>query len=578
MLSWLANKHKRENCLNTLSPLQKILSIAVLISIVFVVFIQVKNAGFQNYDDFEYLENDIVLDGFSKNNLQKMLTTPVNSNWHPVTILSLAVDYKIYGLTPAGFHLTNLLIHALTTVFVFLVMYLILQQYWQSFFVAVLFAVLPLNVEPVAWVAERKGLLAGLGFILTLYLYLQYNRSGKIKYYYFSITFFVLGLLAKASIVFTPVLLVLVDIYFKSQQGDFKPGNLASILKKNSIYFFISIVFTFITVYIHSKTGALESAAVIGFVDRLINMIVSYVTYIRQFFIPFDLSVFYVYRVDHGVIKIFGFLFFLAGLTFLFYRARRNQPYLLLGWLWFIFAMLPTSGIIQTGIHAHADRYMYIPSLGLIIILVMFFSDISKRFKHGENVFLVIMFGVSMAFASISYIQAGYWESPKTLFEKLLKHDKKNQLANWHLSTYYLKKGNVSQGMKYYTKVTEQEHKVFGLYQKTARLLITIPDYKHAEHVLKDGILAFPNADVHYRLLGRLYAVQNRFKKATPLLHKAIKLNPYNPANLRVLIERYSFAEDYLTAKKYCDVLTSKYSYYQYGINLCEEINAKISR
>ncbi len=563
--------------MSTLSPRQVFLSIALLLCVILIAFSQVISFDFQNYDDFEYIDNPVIQNGIGLSNLGAILITPVNSNWHPVTLFSFALDYKLFGSSPAGFHLTNLILHMITALFVFLCMHLLLKNYWQSIFIALLFAVLPLNVEPVAWVAERKGLLAGFGFILTLYMYLQYKNTGKVKYYYFSIVFFILGLLSKASIVFTPMLLLIVDIYLLKQSFQFKLYELKLLLKEKIPYFFIAIAFTIITIYVHYNTGAMESATVIDFTDKIKNTILSYVTYLRQFIFPYDLSVFYGYRIDHGLSKVGFALTGLIGITVLFYKIRINKPYLLFGWLWFVFAMAPTSGIIQTGIHAHADRYMYIPSIGLIIILVVYSAHILEKFKNGNTLFLLLMFGFSLLFTTLSYYQGRHWESPKTLFTKVLKHDETNQLANWHLSTYYLKKQNVEKGLFYYEKVTLEEHKVFGLYQKTARLLINIPDYLQAERVLKDGIQAFPDADVHYRLLGRLYAVQKRFKEATPLLHKAIKLNPYNPANLRVLTERYYFAKDYLIAQQYCKILTSRFSYYEYGISLCRKINNEVN-
>lgn len=559
--------------MSALSPRQLFLSVALLCAIIFVVFSQVIGFEIQNYDDLEYIDNPIIQQGISSDNFRDLLLSPVNSNWHPVTLFSLALDYEFFGRKPLGFHLSNLILHMLTTVFVFLSMRLIFKDYWQSIFIAAIFSVLPLNVESIAWIAERKGLLAGLGFILTLYMHLQYKNTGKIKFYYFSIIFFLLGLLSKASIVFTPILIVIVDFYLLKKSSQFSFHKLKPLLKEKIPYFFIAIIFTVITIYVHYYTGAMESATVIEFSDKIKNTIISYSTYLRQFILPYDLSVFYGYRIDHKLSKVGIILIGLIFITVFFYKIRKHKPYLLFGWLWFIFAIAPTSGIIQTGIHAHADRYMYIPSIGLIIILVVFFAHASAKFRYGQTLFLSLMFGLVLLFMTLSYYQTRHWESPKTLFTKVLKHDETNQLANWHLSTYYLKKQEVDKGLAHYEKVRAVSHNVFGLYQKTARLLLSIPDYELAERVLQDGIQTYPNADVHYRILGRLYAVQNRFKDATPLIRKAISLNPKNPANLRVLTEKYYFEGDYLSAEKYCDELTSRFSYYQYGLSLCRKIS-----
>lgn len=556
---------------------QLLFTVFALITVNLFVFLQVNEFEFQNYDDPEYINHPVIQNGVSFNNLYSIFTASVNSNWHPVTVFSFALEYQIVGKNASSFHLTNLTLHILTTLIVFFSMRMLIRNFWGSFFIALLFSVLPLNVESVAWVAERKGLLAGLAFFLSFYFYLRYRTVDSKKYYYFSIIVFILGLLSKASIVFTPVLLLLTEIFYLNRSEYVNSNTLKLTLIKLIPYFILAFLFSLITIYIHNKTGALEADKLLGVADKITNAIHSYGIYLWQFFAPFNLSVFYSYKFDHNPVLTSVILFGLLAVTVFFYKLRKTQPYLLFGWLWFIFAMAPTSGIIQTGIHAHADRYMYVPSIGLLFLIVNSIATITAKFKNSHSLFLTFMFGFSLIFSIISYFQTQDWESPQTLFSKVLKRDKTSQVANWGLSAYYINKNNISAGMKYYEKVREVKVGIFSLYQGIARLLLKNNYYKEAERVLKDGIQVYPNADVHYRLLGRLYAVQKRFNEATPLILKAIELNPYYPANLRVLTERYYFAGDYVTAKKYCDVLTSKYNNYQYGIDLCNKIENTFS-
>ncbi len=354
----------------------------VLAAITFAVFGQTLNHEFVNFDDNDYVyENPVVAQGLTFRGIVWAFTHVHSANWHPLTWLSHMLDCQLYGLHPGGHHLTNVLLHIATVIVLFLVLRQMTGALWRSAFVAALFAIHPLRVESVAWVAERKDVLSGLFFMLTIGAYVRYaRRPWSLARHGLVALLFAMGLMSKPMLVTLPVVLLLLD-YWPLQRVE--PGKLSGLVLEKLPLFALSAASCAVTFLAQSQ--AIQSIGSFSLPLRLGNALAASMIYLGQIVYPAGLAAFYPYPLN-GLpaweVALAGLL--LVGFSIVAWRERRKQPWLLMGWLWYLVMLLPVAGIIQVGVQAHADRYTYLPQIGVYMAVTWLAAEWGAKWRMGR--------------------------------------------------------------------------------------------------------------------------------------------------------------------------------------------------
>ncbi len=406
------------------------------------VFGQTLKHPFFNLDDAVYVsQNPNVTNGLTWRGIVWAFTHVETSVWTPLTTVSHMVDCQFFGVAPGGHHLTNVLLHIAAAILLFLVLRGMTGALWPGAFVAALFAVHPLRVESVAWVAERKDVLSGVFFLLALGAYARYAHRPSAGRYLAVFLLFGAGLLAKPMLVTLPVVLLLLDLWPLGRWRSEGSGMWGLFLEKVPL-FALSAASCVVTLFGGGK--ALGNARVlISLPQRLGNAAVSCVTYMRQMFWPSGLALMYPFPAGgQPVWKIALSVLLLALLTTGAFLARKKRPYLLVGWLWYLVMLLPVAGIAYTwGREAHADRYTYLPQIGLYLALTWAAMDISASWPRRREILGITAVGLLAALALCARVQAGYWRDSETLWKHTLARTSGNAFAHVGLGLALLGRG-----------------------------------------------------------------------------------------------------------------------------------------
>jgi tetratricopeptide (TPR) repeat protein len=391
----------------------------VLALATFAVYLPVRNHEFVGYDDDVYVtENPNILSGLSWQSVKWAFTTAHGTNWHPLTSLSHQLDCQLFGLNSRAHHLVNVLFHVANTLLLFIVLSRMTKGFWQSVFVAGLFALHPLHVESVAWVAERKDMLSTMFWLLTMLAYAKYAERPSTGRYIVALVLFVLGLLSKPMLVTLPLVLLLLDYWPLNRFQNSKFSILTSIIEKVP-FFALSAISSVITFLVQQKGGAMT---LIPLKERVTNAICSYLAYLGKMFWPVNLAVLYPHPAGFLPVSravIYGIILILITALVVYYG--RRYKYLVTGWLWYLGTLVPVIGIVQVGAQAMADRYTYVPLTGIFIIIAFGAADLLKniRFKR----FILTAFAVPVLFGCvlITSAQLKHWKNSYLLFEHALK-------------------------------------------------------------------------------------------------------------------------------------------------------------
>ena len=416
----------------------QILICLALAVITIAVFGQILGHRFVRYDDDVYVTlNEAVKAGLTGRSIFWALFTTANANWHPLTWLSLMTDYQIYGLDPRGFHLTNLLLHVANVLLLFLVLRRMTKSVWRSALVAALFGIHPLHVESVAWVGERKDVLSALFWMLTMGAYALYvERPGALRWR-LTLIFFALGLMAKPMLVTLPIVLLLLDYWplrrmkVAGSKDDGIP--LADLAREKVPLFAMSFLSCFITYKAQQQGGAFSGPDAFPLPVRIWNALLSYAMYLQDTVSPKGLAVFYPHP-EKGipVWQIAVSVLVLASITALVIRSARSKPHLIVGWLWYVITLVPVIGLIQVGVQARADRYMYLPIIGLAVAVAWLLpgrrGDMETR-GHGAMPSFAFAAATILLLAGAAYVQTGYWKDSVTLFTRATRVTRDNALA-----------------------------------------------------------------------------------------------------------------------------------------------------
>ncbi len=396
---------------------------------------------FVDYDDNVYVTgNPEVKNGLTGKAIVWAFTTGHTGNWHPLTWLSHIVDCQLFGLKPLGHHLTNLFLHVLNTILLFLVFKTMTVQRWPSAFVAAIFAVHPVHVESVAWVAERKDVLSGLFWILTMAAYERYARQPSLRRYFPVAAAMGLGLMAKPMLVTMPFVLLLLDYWplERIQWREEKNGGTFWTLAVEKIPLFImSGISSVITVIVQRGGGTVVPSAMLSVDVRVANAVISYLRYIKKMIYPSGLSVFYPYHSQSLLLAILCFVILVLVTAAVIYFGRRRR-YIATGWFWYVGTLVPVIGIVQVGSQSMADRYTYVPLIGLFIIIAWCASELSAGWRYQKIVLGICSAAVVTGLLASTRMQVRHWQNSDTLFEHALAVTEDNSITHNHYGIFLL--------------------------------------------------------------------------------------------------------------------------------------------
>jgi cytochrome c-type biogenesis protein CcmH/NrfG len=506
--------------------------------LIFSVYWQVGGYSFIAFDDDTYVyENPHVQKGLTQEGVSWSFTTFHASNWHPVTWISHMADVELFGSNAGWHHRMNGLFHLLNTLLLYLVLWRMTGRLWHSAFVAALFGVHPLHVESVAWIAERKDLLSTLFWILTMGVYLRYVRRPSLGRYLPVAIFFALGLMCKPMGVTLPFVLLLMDWWplrrmTPLDSSDFRPWHYS--LSAWSRFAWekvpllgLSAISCFITFLAQSRGGAVRSLDYMPFGLRISNAFVSYVSYLGQMVWPSSLAMFYPHpasiaaQASIPVWKIMCAALLLGGFSFLVMRHAQRRPYLPVGWLWYVGTLVPVIGLVQVGNQAMADRYTYVPLIGVFIAIAWGIPDLFSRIRF-RNLALGVLAGAVVAALSVAaWNQVGYWRNNVTLFSRMLAVTQDNWLAWNNLGLTYGSLGQPQKAIDHFREAlrikpgyADALYNLGMTYDKLGQSHQAIVYYREALRVKPDYAKAWNNLGTVYHELGQLEQADTYYRKA----------------------------------------------------------------
>jgi Flp pilus assembly protein TadD len=416
---------------------------------VLLVFGQTLQHDFVNYDDAAYVvENRHVTAGLTVPAVVWAFRSDHASNWHPLTWLSHMLDCQMYGLNAGGHHLSNLLLHAASAMVLFLVLWRMTGDLWPGALVAALFAIHPLHVESVAWVAERKDVLSGLFFMLTLAAYVGYARHALSYARYLTVVvLFALGLMAKPVLVTLPFVLLLLDYWplGRMRSPGMGPFPWRLVVEKIPLLA-LTIVSCVATCF--AQSHAVVCLGAISVSSRIVNALISYVAYLGQFFYPVGLAAFYPHPGSHlPAWQVVGAFLLLAGVTVGVVQWRRPYPYLLVGWFWYLGMLVPMIGLVQVGEHARADRYTYLPQIGLCIALSWGAAQAVAAWRRHGGLFRAATVLAVSGMMVCAWQQTSYWSDSETLWTHTIACTAHNNVAHCSLGVALRQKGKLTEAI-----------------------------------------------------------------------------------------------------------------------------------
>ena len=498
-----------------------------LVSAILAVYWQVGNFEFTLYDDGDYVyKNNYIKDGLTFNNIIWSFTSTYAANWHPLTWISHMADISMYGLNPGQHHLINVIFHIFNTLLLFYIFHQMTGKLWQSGFVAALFALHPLHVESVAWIAERKDILCAFFGMLTIISYIRYVKQSDLKFYLLALLFFSAGLMAKPMLVTLPFILLLLD-YWPLNRFAFIPSNVTisiqgkfrsplglRLIQEKLLFILLSTSSSCITIYAQQSGGAVASLDSITMDVRIANAIVSYVNYIGKMLWPCCLSVFYPHPGLSPLWQVTSGCLFLATMFFLIFRYGRKYPYLAVGWLWFVGTLIPVIGLVQVGSQRMADRYTYMPLIGLFIIIAWGIPDLLRQLAHLKITLTMLVILTLSACMFATWIQVSYWRNDITLFQHALDVTDNNYIAHNNLGLALARQGQLDQAKHHYYESLRIEPSHKRAHNNLGIVLSVENNQNEAIKHFKAAIKADPDYEAALNNLGFVLYNQGKLKEA----------------------------------------------------------------
>jgi len=455
---------------------------AALIALIWFVFGQTRNFPFINFDDPEYVyEVPEINSGLTLHNIAWAFTHWPSTNWFPLKNISHMIEFQFFGFNPGAFHLTNLFLHTIAALLLFLLLRQMTGSSWRSAFVAAIFAIHPLRAESVVWIEERKDVLSGVFFMLTLLAYLRYTRKRSLARYLTMSILFAAGLLSKPMLVTTPVILLLLDYWSRFAGANFTAGlreredanrsreagnaspartSVWETERRETAINWPKLIAEKIPLLVLAGADAFLSAGGIAsahstadqlpFFARVGNALVSYIIYIWQMIWPAKLGVFYpLPQNGYPFWQIAIAAAILLAVTITVFALRKSRPYLLVGWLWYLLMLAPVIGLIQINLQAHADRYTYLPQIGLYLMITWGVADLLASWRYRLQIRSAAAVVIIFSFAFVARVQASYWRDTEMLWTHTIAVTKEDYFAHASLADFLMRRGRVNEAIKH---------------------------------------------------------------------------------------------------------------------------------
>jgi tetratricopeptide (TPR) repeat protein len=499
---------------------------AALAVLTLATFCPVLQCDFVDFDDPDYVAANLqVQDGLTARGFAWAWTGVHSANWHPLTWLSLMLDAQLYGLRPWGFHLTNLLLHAANTLLLFAALRRLTAAPWRSAVVAALFAVHPLHVESVAWVSERKDVLSTFFGFAALWAYAAYARTPSLGRYLAVLVLLALSLLAKPMLVTLPLLLLLLDYW---PLGRWQSGAARRLVLEKVPLAALSVASACVTVWAQGHGKALSGLEIYPLAGRVANALISYLAYLQQTVLPTDLAVFYPYpylREPVGVAETAAAALALTGLTAAALYWGRCRPYLPVGWLWYLIALLPVIGLVQVGAQARADRYTYFPLVGVFLLLTWGVADLAGHLRR-PALAGVLAAGVLACCAMLSWAQVHVWHDAVSLWADALEHTSHNWRAYTSLGRLLQHQGRQREALAYFQQRLKKEPTDADILTQIALALFDLDRLEESKEYLQRALEHDPEHDLAHYWLVAIYLRRREYAQAIDHLRAYHRLHP----------------------------------------------------
>jgi Flp pilus assembly protein TadD len=509
--------------------LKLMLSLLLIVSTI-CVYWRTLSHDFVSFDDGVYVtQNSHVQAGLAMDSIVWAFTTTDAEFWHPLTWISHMLDCQFYGLNPSGHHFTNLLLHIVNTLLLFLVLQRMTKAIWRSAFVAALFALHPLHVESVAWVAERKDVLSTFFWMLAMGAYFRYTERRVFSRYLLVLTAFALGLMAKSMVVTLPFVLLLLDYW---PLGRFETKRGSSILRlflEKVPLLALTVLFSVITFFAQQKGGLLQSMDVLPLESRIANALVSYAAYGVKMVWPCQLAVYYHQPETAAIWKVLGSAVFLVGVSLMAVLARRRHPYLLVGWFWYLGTLVPVIGLVQIATFRMADRYTYIPLIGLFMLTAWGVPKLLRRWRRQEIALAISGAVVVAAFTVCTWFQLSHWKNSVSLWKHTADVTLNNYSAYSSLGAALIQQdrfdeavANISEALRIKPEFAEAHNNLGLVLCKKGKLNEGIRYFSRAVELDPDYANAHSN-------LGSALAQQGKLDDAITYFTRALQIDPDLP-------------------------------------------------
>jgi len=523
-----------------------VLFICILLSLaIIIIYWQVVNFDFIVFDDHYYVtNNDIVKEGITFEGIKWAFTSiGYSANWHPLSWISHMLDIQFFGMNPGMHHFTNVIFHVFNTVLLFLVLERMTGALWRSAAVAALFALHPLHVESVAWISERKDVLSTFFWMLTMMGYIWYVEHRNMWRYLLVVFLYILGLLSKPMLVTLPFILLLLDFWPLNRLGFDQTGDIGKnhglknkssekrwsrllklILEKIPIIV-LAIISSLMTIVAQGKTSSIQNVVILTLGTRLLNAITSYVAYLLKVVYFFNLAVFYPYNFSFNPFLVIGCTLFLILITFFVILFAKRLPYLLVGWLWYLGALIPVIGIVQVGDQSMADRYTYIPLVGIFIMIVWGIWEMLHQWKYRKAIIRMFSIIILIILMIATFYQVSFWKNSGTLFNHTLKVTKNNYVAYNSLGVYLFDKGDLEGSRKQF-KLAIQVNPYYALaYNNLGKSFFAEKRYTEALGQFHECLKIKPDYGDTYKSIGDIMLLKENYDRAIVNYKKALQIS-----------------------------------------------------
>jgi len=489
----------------------------LLFASVLIVYSPVRTHDFIDYDDPVYVtENPHVRDGLTLDGAGWAITSLEYSNWFPLTWLSHMLDVEMFGLDAGAHHMMSVFLHAISTLALFALLVRVTGARWPSAFAAFAFGLHPLHVESVAWAAERKDVLSALFWLLNLLAYAWYVEKPSKNRYFTVLGLFVCGSMSKAMVVTLPFLMLLLDFW------PLRRKITRQLVMEKVPLFAISIVASVVTFIAQKQSGAVAALEKIPFTLRAANALLTYVVYVVKFLWPSRLAVFYPYPDSIHVWQWLFALAAIAAVTWIVVRLRDSRPYLFTGWFWYLGTLVPVIGLVQVGSQARADRYTYLPMIGISIMLFWLIADTVKS-TRSLNIAAAV---ICCVWSAVTWTYLGDWKNTVTLFRHTIAVTDKNWVACNNLAGTLRRAGQLNEAIQYFEAAAKYRPDVAYIHDNLGEALIKVGRVDDAISQLHEALRLDPSTPKAHVDLGTALLRQGRTQEAAAEFQEELRYNP----------------------------------------------------